>query len=243
MVVNASASLATPMGIKSAAAARAEHISIEGEIDHATPVRTPHRKVRSKFSLASSMRKCTTELALLEDHYLQVQATRAGKEPLKYSIDLRFLNSQPLRVRRIAWAKFCLSALLALGAAGAVWLTSSAVSLFSQPYFIGACAAALVSIVVLIMGFRDTSESLNFTSVNGGATWVSVLGGIGSTKNGKAFFVAMIKDIAAAKAARPQSKQQWLRDEMREHHRLREAGALSEAEYEASKARILKAHS
>lgn len=189
------------------------------------------------------MRKCTTELALLEDHYLQVQTLRNGKQPLKYSIDLRFLNSQPTRVRRIAWAKFLLSAALALGASGALWLIAGTSSLFSNPYFFGACAAALVSVVVIVMGIRDTSESLNFTSVNGGVTVVSVLGGIGSTKKGKAFFVAMIKDIAAAKAARPQSKQQWLRDEMREHHRLREAGALSEAEYEASKAKILKAHS
>jgi hypothetical protein len=69
-----------------------------------------------------------------------------------------------------------------------------------------------------------------------------VIGGLGSTKAGKAFFVSMIKEIAAAKSARPQAKQQLLRDEMREHHRLRELGVLSEANYEASKARILKAH-
>ena len=93
------------------------------------------------------------------------------------------------------------------------------------------------------MGVRGTSESLSFTSVHGGATLVTVSGGLGSTKAGKSFFVSMIKDIAAAKAARPQQKQQWLRDEMREHHRLRELGVLSLADYEASKARILKAHS
>ena len=242
--MNATASLATPLANKSTVAARAEHISIEADVDYVeAAVRTPHRKIRSKFTLASPMRKCTTELALLDDHYLQVQTQRAGKQPLKYSIDLRFLNSQPTRVRRIAWAKFFVSALLALGAAGGLWLTSGAASLLSHPYFIGACVAVAASAILCFIGIRDTSESLNFTSMNGGATLVSVLGGIGSARNGKAFFVAMIKDISAAKAARPQSKQQWLRDEMREHHRLREAGVLSEAEYEMSKARILKAHS
>jgi hypothetical protein len=72
---------------------------------------------------------------------------------------------------------------------------------------------------------------------------LSVTGGIGSARDGKRFFVALMKDINTAKAARPQEKPQFLRDEMREHHRLRELGVLSEEEYEQSKARILAEHS
>ena len=94
-----------------------------------------------------------------------------------------------------------------------------------------------------MLAIRHTTEALNFTSVHGGASFVSVLGGIGSAKQGRSFFVSLIKEISAAKAARRQAKQELLRDEMREHHRLRELGVLSEADYEASKARILKAHS
>jgi hypothetical protein len=52
----------------------------------------------------------------------------------------------------------------------------------------------------------------------------------------------MIKSINAAKAERPQERPQFLRDEMREHHRLRELGVLSEEQYEQSKARILASH-
>ena len=64
--------------------------------------------------------------------------------------------------------------------------------------------------------------------MHGDATLVSVTGGIGSARAGKKFFVELIKSINAAKLARPQAKQQLLRDEMREHHRLRELGVLSE---------------
>lgn len=243
--MNARASVVTPTGGNAAAAERAEHISIEADIDYVSDaVRAPHRKVRSKYTLTSSVRKCSTELALLEEHYLQVHTVRARKEPLRYSIDLRFLNSQPVRAHRIAWTWFLLAATFALAAAGGMWFASSARSMFASPAFITAvCAAIVCAIGATVFGIRSTSESLNFTSANGGATLVSILGGLGSTKAGKAFFVAMIRDIAAAKAARPQPKQQWLRDEMREHHRLRELGVLSEAEYEASKARILRAHS
>ena len=59
---------------------------------------------------------------------------------------------------------------------------------------------------------------------------------------GKQFFVELIKSINAAKAERPQERPQFLRDAMREHHRLRELGVISEEQYEHSKARILASH-
>ena len=83
------------------------------------------------------------------------------------------------------------------------------------------------------MFLRRTTESLEFVSMHGGATLVSVTGGIGSARAGKKFFIELIKSINAAKAARPQERPQLLRDEMREHHRLRELGVLSEEQYEA----------
>jgi hypothetical protein len=48
--------------------------------------------------------------------------------------------------------------------------------------------------------------------------------------------------IQLAIAARRSSEAEHLRDEMREHFRLREAGVLSQEQYEASKARILAQH-
>jgi hypothetical protein len=242
--LNARASDITQIGMHTAPSARAEHISLEAEADIAAPpARPPHRKVRSTFALKISMRKCSTELSLLDDHYLQINAVRARNDAKKYSIDLRFLNSQPVRVRRIAWTWFALSAVsFVVGAAGLWFAWSKAEPVFSSPAFIGACVALIAATIAAVDGVRSTTESLNFTSVHGGAPFVSVIGGLGSTKKGKAFFVSIIKEIAAAKAARPQGKQQWLRDEMREHHRLRELGVLNEADYEASKARILKSH-
>jgi hypothetical protein len=224
-------------------AARAEHISLEAETDIAAPpARPPHKKVRSTYILKSGLRDCRTELSLLDDHYLQVHALRRGKEPQRYSIDLRYLNSQPLRVRRIAWMWWAVSGLLLIGTGVSLWLALSSDPIITSAGFIAACVGAVATCGSTLLSVRQTTESLNFMSANGGATFVNVLGGVGSTKRGKTFFVSMIREIAAAKAARQQAKQQLLRDEMREHHRLRELGVLSEADYEASKARILKAH-
>lgn len=233
--MNAKASAFKPLDAQPALA-RAEHIALEGETE---TVAHEHRKARASYTLHSAVHGLRTELSLLDEHYLDVRITRARKEPLEYSLDLRFLNSLPVRVRRIAWAWFALGAAGTLAGCVGVWFAVSAASL---AYALGSSAALAGAALVVWLGMRATSEALNFSSVHGGATLVSVIGGLGSIEQGKAFFVAMIKEIAAAKAARPQSKPQWLRDEMREHHRLRELGVLSEADYEASKKRILKAH-
>jgi hypothetical protein len=103
-------------------------------------------------------------------------------------------------------------------------------------------AALLAAIVAALMFLRRTTESLEFTSVHGGVTLVSVTGAIGSAREGKKFFVELIKSIHAAKAARPQPPPLFLRDEMREHHRLRELGVLSEEQYAECKSRILASH-
>ena len=105
-----------------------------------------------------------------------------------------------------------------------------------------ASAALLAALGSVLMFLRRTTESLEFTSVHGGVTLVSVTGAIGSAREGKKFFIELIKSINAAKLARPQPPHQFLRDEMREHHRLRELGVLTESQYETSKSRILAAH-
>lgn len=226
------------------ATARAEHISLESTPDIvATPLRHPHRKTLATFRLASSLHRCDTEVALLEEHYLSVRSQRAGEPPLRYVVDLRFAHPRPVIARHIAWAWLGTCIALLLGCAAGVWLACVAATFhWTHPALAGGFACLLLSGGALFMFLRRTTESLQFTSVHGGATLVNVIGGIGSAKTGRRFFVEVIKGISAAKLARPQPKPQFLRDEMREHHRLHELQVLDDASYEASKARILAAH-
>lgn len=225
--------------------ARAEHISIESGHDDsfATQKKRPHRKTRVSYTLASKLRGCVTQLALLEDHFLSVQLARPDSEPKKYDFDLRFATAKPVIVRYIAWFWIALAASLALLASGALWmLWPQSAAGWLNPAPITAAVALLAAVGSVLMFLRRTTESLEFISVHGGVTLVSVTGAIGSAREGKKFFVELIKSINAAKAARPQPPQQFLRDEMREHHRLRELGVLTEEQYETSKSRILAAH-
>ncbi len=231
---------------------RAEHISLEsqgdvlseGQVDGLLESRKRTvRKVRCDYALESKLRGCVTKLALLEDHFLSVQMVRPDTEPRKYEFDLRFANAKPVIVRQVAWFWLALAiSLVALSATALFLLWPQSTAEWIDPAPVTAIAALFAAGGSVVMFLRRTTESLEFWSVHGQVTLVSVTGAIGSTRDGKKFFVELIKSIGAAKAARPQQPQQFLRDEMREHHRLRELGALSEAQYEASKGRILAAH-
>ena len=225
--------------------ARAEHISIESDHDYVTAAvkGIGRRKVLTSYSLRSRLHGCETELAILEDHYLAVRSVRPHGEPKKYEFDLRFVKAKPVRVRHISWFWLALAlGFAALGGAALWTLAAAPQRSWLDPVLATALATLAASIGAALMFLRRTTESLEFTSVHGEITLAGVTGGIGSARSGKKFFVELIKTINAAKAARPQSRQQVLRDEMREHHRLRELGVLSEKQYEASKARILAAH-
>ena len=223
--------------------ARGEHISIEAEPDTvAAPAAPRRRKVRSSYLLKSRLRGCETEVSILEDHFVAVRTVRPDAQPRKYEIDLRFANPKPVRVRSISWFWLGLAACLALLAAGGIWSTWTDAARWLSPVFLTALLTLLAAAGATAMFLRRTVESLEFVSVHGSATLVSVVGGIGSARSGKRFFVELIKSINAARAARPQQRPQFLRDEMREHHRLRELGVLSEQQYEQSKTRILGCH-
>jgi hypothetical protein len=236
--------LMRPTAQNAAGRSHSEHISLESEPElAAAPTRPARHKIRSTYTLKSRLRGCVNEISILEDHFLSVHTIRPDREPVKYVFDLRFVNAKPVRVRSVSWLWLAMTVVIGLAAAGAFWYAASALA-FSMTSIgsLGGCAAVLAGLATFLLFLRGTTESLQFTSVHGNAILLSITGGIGSARAGKNFFVELIKNINAAKAARQQAKPQWLRDEMREHHRLRELGVLSEAQYEASKARILAAH-
>ena len=223
--------------------ARAEHIHIEAEPGSvAAPTAHRLRKVRTSYALKSRLRGCETDVSIFEDHFVAVRTVRPDAQPRKYEFDLRFANPKPVRVRSISWFWLTLATSMILLGAGGVWATWTDAARWSSPIFLSALVTLVASGGAIAMFLRRTVESLEFVSQHGGSTLLSVVGGIGSARAGKRFFIELIRSINAAKMLRPQERPQLLRDEMREHHRLRELGVLSEQQYEQSKARILASH-
>jgi hypothetical protein len=217
-----------------AASSHSEHISLESAPEeHSRSVEVKKsRKVLDKFELKSGIRGMSTELKLLEDYWLSVHSIRPRTEPRKYLVDLRFANPKPNRVREISWGWLGAGIALLLTSVGAGWLSAFAV----------AAGGLLASFAALFIAYLRTIESLTFTSVHGGAILVSITGGLGSCRSAKHFFVTLIKHISVAKTKSTQQKQQYLREEMREHSRLKDLGVLTDEEYEASKQRIFASY-
>jgi hypothetical protein len=86
------------------------------------------------------------------------------------------------------------------------------------------------------------TETLCVFSVHGRANLLKLTGGLGTFRSVRSFTRKLEAHIDIAGAARRSSLGQHLRDEMREHFRLHEAGVLSNEAYDDSKKRILAGH-
>lgn len=222
---------------------RVEHITLDGDSEiSATPTEQPDRTILHSYALASRPDGCIIELAILEGHHLGVCRVRPDSGPIRFQFDLRFANPRPVRVRRLAWAWLIVASSLAGFGGGELASVWSADSSALSPGMVHAALAVSFSIIALYVAYLRTTESIELRSAHGNATLVSVTGSVGCSRHCKQVFVELIRNIIAARLARPQSPQQFLRDEMREHFRLHQLGILSDQEYEAGKARILGAH-
>jgi hypothetical protein len=243
--LNAPAATNSSLEMQRPASGRAEHISLEAEPDPAPDLTQPttKRAVQATYTLITALRRRNTQLTLLEGHFVAVRSSDSHQLSLDYVLDLRFVHPKPVTVRHIAWG-WLAAAMLLLGSGTAItWLAPGPWPVFLESVAFGIVLICLLGTIGTLLKFaRATTESLQFLSEHGAAVLIDITGSIGSTRQGKRFFVELIKSIRAAKQVRPQPKAQWLRDEMREHHRLRELEVISEADYEASKGRILKAH-
>jgi hypothetical protein len=207
------------------------------------PIPETQRNAVHSYSLSCRPNGSFTALSILEGHYLGVCSLEPSKEPLKYQIDLRFADPTPVRSRRLPWFWLLAAASFGAFAYGALRAALSAGNTLQSSGMIGGLVATAISIVALYVTVRRTTESLQLRSVHGHAALVSVTGDLGSARRYNEVFTVLSRNVRAARLARPQERPQFLRDEMREHFRLHQLGVLSEKQYEASKARILAAHS
>lgn len=94
-----------------------------------------------------------------------------------------------------------------------------------------------------LVAIYRTTETVRLLSSVGAARLLDCTGGLGTLRGLRRFMAKVTAHIRLAAEARRRTKAAHLRDEMREHVRLREIGVLGEPEYESAKARILGKHS
>jgi hypothetical protein len=215
-----------------------EHILLESDLRQVPELRDA-RKTHGRIELGTRLRRRVLHLELIDYYYLAVRSCGAGGV-LEFTLDLRFVRA-PRLSRHIAWR--WLNASLALIAVLALIATAIHTSAWWQREWLPASltVAALWCCVMLVCIYR-TTETVSLVSTYGAARLLEYTGGLGTFRALRPFVAKLTAHIRLASAARRRTKGEHLRDEMREHLRLKELGVLSVSDYEASKARILAQH-
>lgn len=185
---------------------------------------------------------CRLELAIIDYYYLSVRTTHI-RTVRDYVIDLRFTEDR-LRASRHVPQRWILVALALAGiAAIAIRQALSSTSPWWQQHSLVLCAATigLATCAGLACAWRMT-ETLSLRSLHGGAALFEYTGGLGTLRSSRQFARKLAAHIQLAVADRRATIAAHLRDEMREHFRLKESGVLSREQYEVSKAQILAQH-
>lgn len=209
---------------------RVEHITLESppEGSPVGPRGQPRNTMRS-FTAEAPRRGVAECVSFLDEHRLGVRrATERGR--IDYELDLRFLDPVPTVVRIVPWGWLSVAAGIAV---------SAALTLASGGDGLLAVVAGLLSALMVV---RHTRTRLDFRSTDGRVVLFSTARSRGEGPGGQAFLNELAAAVVAARFAWPQTNQAFLRDQMREHHRLFEEGVLARDAYEAARASILAAH-
>jgi hypothetical protein len=218
-----------------------EHILLESDTREMPDVRTA-RKSHARAELRSLLRGHVLQLEIIDYYYLAVRA-RLGSTEREFVLDLRFVHT-PRLARHIAWRWIGASlSILVLCAAIVAVIRALAPHWWRQEWPAVCGAAAIAWIVATYVALYRTTETVSLFSTYGVARVLQFTGGPGTLRRARPFVGKLAAHIRLAAAARRRTKGEHLRDEMREHQRLKDIGVLSEDDFQTSKARILRQHS
>ncbi len=216
--------------------ATTEHILLETESRRVPDLREA-RKSHGRIELRSRLRRRLLCLEIIDYYYLCIRAPSRSRA-VEFSLDLRFVQAPQLS-RHIAW-RWMAASLVLLAAAIAAGMHAPA---WWRQYWHPVWVALAVgwACVTCVCIYR-TTETVSLFSTFGAARLLEFTGGLGTFHAARPFLAKLAAHIRLAAGARRQTRAEHLRDEMREHLRLKEIGVLSAGEYESSKARILEQH-
>jgi len=218
-----------------------EHVLLESDFRQ-VPDFQDARTVHARIEFHSRLRRRVLQLEIIDYYYLSVRS-HSRSVRLEYVLDLRFVDA-PRWLRHISWRWIALSLVLIVLASGiASRIDPSATPWWQHGWLRAGVIAVVAWAFATLVGVYRTTETVGLFSTHGAARFLECTGGLGTFHDFRGFMAKLAAHIRLASGARRSTKAEHLRDEMREHLRLKEIGVLSAAEYETAKMRILGQHS
>jgi hypothetical protein len=214
-----------------------EEILLEGDELDQRWNDVPSRTVQRRFVLKNNVRATQTEFVFFEEGYLGLRERGRGKRRAELLLDLRYLDPRPALARFVAVPELIVAAGLLFGGMVCAALAYLSVSpAFTVP-------AALCLMIAALPGLwwflYRTHERVVFRTSNGQVTVFAVHANRGCLRACRALVPHIVKAINDARGRVPTGQGVYLRQEMREHYRLREAGVLTEDACATGTRRIL----
>lgn len=217
-----------------------EHILLETE-ERTLPQRQTARKVHASHRFQSRLRRRVVQLEIIDYYYLFFRQQFGRSEPFECILDLRFVDPSLQRNRHIPWRGLALTVVLATFTI-LIWTDSSSAYDWRLVRLPAGALLLLLAVFSAFVSIYRLTETLELRSIHGRARLLELTGNLGTLRSLRPFMSKLGAHLRIAANARRRSKAAHLCDEMREHHRLREAGVLSDGQYEESKKRILAHH-
>jgi hypothetical protein len=220
---------------------KTEHILLESD-SRQVPDPGDARTVHARIEFRSRLRRRVLRLEIIDYYYLSVRS-HSRSVLREYVLDLRFVGA-PRWLRHISWRWFTFPLVLLVLASGFASQIHPSASPWLPHDWLAVCVIVVVAWgFATLVGVYRTTETVSLFSTHGAARLLECTGGLGTFHDVRRFMATLAVHIRLASGARRRTRAEHLRDEMREHLRLKEIGVLSAAEYEAAKVRILRQHS
>jgi hypothetical protein len=213
-----------------------EHISLGEDFAVLAGAEEPE-KIKERFEYRNRTCGKRAELILYEEGFLRVREWQRKKRVRDYLLSLRFMGTEttvtrklPMRVLQVAAGFAGVGALASLIA----WLSTW------DAFFIPTAVAGIVGAVISTMLFLYLAhEKIMFSTASGGAVALTLRGTADSFKRCREMVPEIQRAIEAAQAKNIQNRSDYLRQEMREHYRLREFGVIDHDVCSVATRRIL----
>jgi hypothetical protein len=213
-----------------------EHISLGEDFAVLAGAEEPE-KITQRFEFSNLTSGRRTQLIFYAEGFLRVRQWQRKKKVRDYLLSLRFLGPTmtvartiPMRVLHVAagFAGFgLLCGLLS-------WLTPWN-ALFTPAAVFGATGTVISAMLFLYLA----NEKTMFATAAGNATVLTLLGTADSFKRCRSIVPAIVRAIEQAQAKNIQDRSDYLRQEMREHYRLREYDVIDYNDCSIATRRIL----
>jgi hypothetical protein len=195
------------------------------------------RRVRDHLRLDNKSRGIATEFTFFEKGFLGVREERRGDSGEEVLIDLRHLDPRPVLSRSFAGKSLAVG-LCSIGLGlliGAVAYAFSLPAVVSVPAIGTAFATGAVALWLFV---QRTCNEVTFRTKHAQTEVLTLTANLGCFRAYRAFVPKLVSAINEARATNADKNQQ-LKDETREHYRLRDQGALSDEDCGTGTRRIL----